>query len=153
MRITKFGHCCLLIEIDGIRVLTDPGCFSAQQDHLQDIDVILITHEHADHLHVDSLKRVLANNPNAVVITNQSVGLLLDKEGISYIVIEDGQSYQYRDVSFDSIGNDHAVIFDILPGIQNTGYVVNNSFFIRATLLRIQSDPSKSLRFLSPVLG
>jgi L-ascorbate metabolism protein UlaG (beta-lactamase superfamily) len=54
MKITKYGHCCLLIEERGIRILTDPGAFTANiHSSLTGIDVILYTHEHADHYHLD----------------------------------------------------------------------------------------------------
>ena len=56
MKITKFGHCCLLIEENGVRILTDPGTYSTQQSEVKNIDFVLITHEHADHFHIDSLK-------------------------------------------------------------------------------------------------
>lgn len=56
MKVTKFGHCCLLIEEEGLRILTDPGSYSTRQNDVQNIDVILITHEHPDHLHIESLK-------------------------------------------------------------------------------------------------
>lgn len=49
MKITKFGHCCLLIEENGVRILTDPGTYSTQQSEVKNIDFVLITHEHADH--------------------------------------------------------------------------------------------------------
>jgi len=30
MKITKLGHCCLLIETKGKRVLTDPGSYTVK---------------------------------------------------------------------------------------------------------------------------
>ena len=80
MFITKFGHCCLLIEEKGVRILTDPGSYTTAQDALKDIDVVLITHEHQDHFHVPSVKKILENNPEVVIITNTSVCNLLAKE-------------------------------------------------------------------------
>ena len=85
MKSTKFGHCCLLVEENGVRILTDPGSYSTQQTQVKNIDFVLITHEHEDHLHVDSLKALLENNPQAKIITNKSVGALLEKEGIGCI--------------------------------------------------------------------
>jgi len=64
MKVKKFGHCCLLIEEDGVRTLTDPGGYTDLDvvvRQSRNIDVILITHEHADHIHVPSLKRLLEN--------------------------------------------------------------------------------------------
>ncbi len=91
MKITKLGHCCLIIEDQGKRILTDPGTYSTLQNEVKNIDIVLITHEHADHYHLDSLKIVLQNNPNAKIITNSTVGALLEKEGISYSILEHGQ--------------------------------------------------------------
>jgi L-ascorbate metabolism protein UlaG (beta-lactamase superfamily) len=63
MKITKFGQCCLLIEVAGKRVLTDPGVFSTTQNDLTNLDLILITHEHGDHLHSESLQAILEKKP------------------------------------------------------------------------------------------
>jgi len=47
MKITKIGHCCLLIEVDGKRVMTDPGGFTVSDHVLDDIDVIVRRPGHA----------------------------------------------------------------------------------------------------------
>ena len=52
----------MLVEQAGKRLLTDPGFLSTTQNELKDIDIILITHEHRDHLHTDSLQIILKNN-------------------------------------------------------------------------------------------
>lgn len=31
MNITKFGHCCLLVEVDGMCILTEPGSYKKVQ--------------------------------------------------------------------------------------------------------------------------
>ena len=38
MNITKLGHCCLLIEEKGLRILTDPGAYSTGQNEIKNID-------------------------------------------------------------------------------------------------------------------
>src|SRR3989344_3461192 len=89
MKIRKLVHCCLVIEEGGKRIMTDPGSYTAEEHTKEkNIDIILITHEHGDHLHVESLKRILQNNPNALIITNSAVGKILDAEGIRYQVLE-----------------------------------------------------------------
>ncbi len=88
MKITKFGQCCLLVEIDGKRILTDPGRFTTVQNSVDDIDLVLITHEHFDHLHTDSLLAILKNNPKAKVVTNSSVGKILSTLDVSCEIIE-----------------------------------------------------------------
>src|SRR5574343_330017 len=109
MRIKKLGHCCFIAEPkNGIKVMTDPGAFSTSQLQEKNIDAILITHEHQDHFHIESLRKVLENNPKAVVITNSSVGKLLDETGIKYIKIEEGQKYNLNGVNITGFGNLHA---------------------------------------------
>lgn len=130
MRITKIGHCCLLIETKGLRILTDPGTYSTGQDHIEGIDIILITHEHADHLHVDSLKRVKTNNPEARIITNTTVAAILREEGIGDIVIvEKDEINTINDVRFAGFGDTHQVIYPEWASVQNTGYLIDNKLF------------------------
>lgn len=151
MKLTKFGHCCLLIEENGLRILTDPGTFSTAQDEVQDIHVILITHEHPDHFHVESLKRVLANNPQATVITNSSVGALLDKEAIAYRLVEQGQSTVEGGVTIEGFGERHAVVHPDLPVVQNTGYFIAERLFYPGDAFTV---PGKQVDILAlPVVG
>jgi L-ascorbate metabolism protein UlaG (beta-lactamase superfamily) len=71
MKITYIGHATLLIEIGGKRILTDPnfdpklGRFLPRVsapgigvDELPKLDMILLTHAHADHLSFDSLRAI-----------------------------------------------------------------------------------------------
>ena len=151
MKIKKLGHCCLVIELKGKRIMTDPGAYSTMQDEEKNIDIILITHEHADHFHVDSLKRVLANNPNVQVVTNTAVGKLLDAEGISYKILEHGNSTNLLDILFEGFGEQHAVIYESWGQVQNTGYFIENKLFYPGDAF---TDPKKQVDVLAlPVAG
>lgn len=129
MFITKLGHCCLLIEENGIRILTDPGNQSTLQDEVKNIHIILITHEHPDHFHTESLRVVLTNNPTAKIITNTSVGALLTKENIPFTVLEDAQTKTEQGIEFKGFGTTHAEIHKLLPSVQNTGYFIAKRLF------------------------
>lgn len=126
MKIKKLGHCCFVVEPkDGVRIMTDPGSFSRLQIEERNINAILITHEHTDHLHIDSLKEVLNNNPYAVVITNTSVGKILDEHKVAYIKIEQGERYGIDGVNIIGFGNTHAEIYREFGEVQNTGYMID----------------------------
>ncbi|HEX7740293.1 MAG TPA: MBL fold metallo-hydrolase, partial [Marmoricola sp.] len=56
MRITKFGHACVRIEHDGVRLVIDPGMFTAPEA-IDDATGVLITHEHPDHWTAEMLRR------------------------------------------------------------------------------------------------
>lgn len=151
MKITKLGHCCLIIEVDGIRILTDPGMFSTKQDEVTDIDVILITHEHQDHLHIDSLKAVLQHNPKARIITNRGVGKLLEKEGIACELLENGQHVTISGVLLEGLGEKHATIYQDYGQVINTGYFIASRFFYPGDAF---TDPQRAVEILAlPVAG
>jgi L-ascorbate metabolism protein UlaG (beta-lactamase superfamily) len=152
MKITKFGHCCLLIEEKGLRILTDPGNYSTMQNEIRGVNFVLITHhEHKDHLHMESLKGVLKNNPSARVMTNRSVGRVLEREAIPFIMLEDGQRTVENDVSVEAFGKKHAVIYPTLPEIHNTGYFIANRLFYPGDAL---TNPKKAVEILAfPATG
>lgn len=129
MKITKFGQCCLLIEEKGLRIVTDPGMYSTAQNELKNIDVVLITHEHADHFHVDSVKKIITNNPNVKIITNGAVGALLAKENIPFTLVADGQTSTEKGILFEGMGTDHAIIWKDLGKCENTSYFIGGKLF------------------------
>lgn len=141
MKITKLGHCCLVIEVDGIRIMTDPGAYSTLQNEAKRIDYIFITHEHQDHLHIASLKTVLKNNPKAKIVTNRGVGKLLDAERIPYSLLEHGGVQDFAGVSVEGHGEMHATIYQDFGQVQNTGYFFANRLFYPGDAFY---DPKKS---------
>lgn len=151
MKISKLGHCCLLIEEKGLKILTDPGNYSTLQNDVKDIDVILITHEHADHLHIESLKKVLGNNPKAEIITNASVGKILEKENISFNLLEDRQNLSLQDVLFEGFGNEHQEIYESFGMVQNTGYFIGQRLFYPGDAFYV--PPKKAEILALPVAG
>jgi len=151
MKITKFGHCCLFIEEGEVRVLIDPGFFSEIPASLRNIAVVLITHEHPDHINIDSLETILHNNPQARVLTNSSVGKLLKKENIVYALLEQGQSTAEKNVTIEGVGNEHGKFHSTIPPIQNTGYLIAGKFFYPGDSFAI---PPKQVEILAlPVAG
>ncbi len=151
MKITKLGHCCLLIEEKGVHILTDPGAWTTAQNQITGINIILITHEHPDHFHLESLQAVLKNNPAAAVITNRGVGELMKKAGLEFELLEHGQQKDVRGVSLEGHGEDHALIYPGVPPVVNTGYMIANRFFYPGDAFY---NPQKPIEILAlPVAG
>ena len=152
MKITKLGHCCLLIEENSLRILTDPGNYTVeQQSAVQGIDIVLITHEHQDHIHIDSLKTVLVNNPNATVVTNTAVAVLLDRAGIQYRLMKDKEVIETKKVLVEAFEAEHAEIYRTLPRVLNTGFFIADKLFYPGDAL---INPRKPVEVLAlPVAG
>jgi L-ascorbate metabolism protein UlaG (beta-lactamase superfamily) len=93
------------------------------------IDLIVVTHEHQDHFHLESLKNILIKNPNAVIVTNTAVGKLLDSAGITHNILEDGNSGEYVSIYLEAHGDKHEEIFEEIGQVQNTGYFIGKDFF------------------------
>ena len=101
MNIKKLGHCCFVVEPkEGVRIMTDPSFldYGGESALERDISAVLITHEHADHFHIDSVKEVLKNNPAAKIITNSAVASLLEKEGIK---IKNNKVVDFKNVLYN----------------------------------------------------
>ncbi len=150
MNITKFGHCCLLIEAKELRILTDPGNYNVTPD-VGDVDVILITHEHQDHLHVESLRVILAKNPDAQVISHASVGKILEEVGITCTPTASSEEQIIKGVAIESSGTEHACIHHDLPKVQNTGFYIDKTLFYPGDSFH---NPEKNITLLAlPVAG
>lgn len=131
--------------------MTDPGAWTTAQNEVTDIDLVLITHEHPDHLHLESLKAVLKNNPQVRVITNSAVGKILSENAISFDLVEDGQEIAVSGLVIRGFGKIHAEIYGELNRVQNTGYFVGSRFFYPGDAL---TNPQKPVEILAlPVAG
>ena len=152
MKITKLGHCCLLIETKGKRILTDPGSYTVEtHSQLKDIDYILFTHDHQDHYHLESLKIIIKKNPKAVIYADESVSELLKKEGINHIKIGAGENVDLDGVALSGIGTKHAEIHSSIPLFLNTGFFIDNRLFYPGDNL---TDPKRAVEILAlPVDG
>ncbi len=101
LRVTWMGHSCMLIEIDGVRVLIDPVWeeraspfqwmgpkrFFApplKLEELPSIDVVLVSHDHYDHLGADTIRQLsrLDITAKARWVTSVGVGKRLRGCGV-----------------------------------------------------------------------
>lgn len=135
--VSFLGHASTLIEIDGVRVLTDPLLRSritflrrvvpaAPEEMSQNIDVVLISHLHHDHCDLGSLAML----PDAIIIAPQGAGGYLRTRGKLSNVIElnEGESTQVRGLIFTAVHADHDGLRPPLgPRAIALGYVVSGN--------------------------
>lgn len=95
LNVTWLGHSSLMINIDGFRILTDPvfenkvsflgpsrfnGQLPLHPDQLDSVDVVLISHNHYDHLNKWSIKQLKDKTDRFIVPL--AVGAQLEKWGV-----------------------------------------------------------------------
>ena len=125
MKITHFGHACLLVEVDGTRILFDPGTLSADFEGLRDLDAILVTHDHDDHLDFSRLLPLLAQNPDAVLMSD--VGSAAQLPGVH--VVRPGDHLDIGGVGVEVVGGAHEFVYLDVPDTPNVGYVLDSGAF------------------------
>ena len=106
--LTYLGHATVLIEIDGIRVMTDPvlrpgasmlyrmpGAADVRQ--YTEVDLVLISHLHHDHLDLPSL-RSLRDDP--LIVVPQGAGSWMRSKGFANVAeMTPGDTLNHRGVA------------------------------------------------------
>lgn len=119
MRITHLGHACLLIEIADARILVDPGTFADRFTDVRDLDAVIVTHQHPDHLDPDRFVPLVRANPHALVLCDSASAEVLSGLGVA-ATVHDGAS-TVAGVTVTPVGKTHALIHDDIPRIPNVG--------------------------------
>lgn len=128
MKITHHGHACVLLEFDSpkkTRILIDPGTYSTGFESLRDLDALLFTHAHPDHIDMSRVPALVEANPGIVIAGDQGSAKILAEHTLAHQVASDGDTMTVGDVGIDVLGGDHAVIHCDLPNITNNGYVID----------------------------
>jgi L-ascorbate metabolism protein UlaG (beta-lactamase superfamily) len=102
LSVTFAGHSTVLFDAGGVRVLTDPllrrrvGVLIRRtpvpaSELRRDLDAVLISHAHLDHLDVPSLRMIDRETP---VVVPRGVGPLLRKQGFDPVEVEVGDEVE-----------------------------------------------------------
>ena len=105
LRVTFVGHSTVLVQQDGVNILTDPvwsprigpvprlGVARKRPpgirfEDLPPIDVVLLSHDHFDHLDLPTLRQLSRAHPKVTIITGLGHRELLESSGVRARVIE-----------------------------------------------------------------
>lgn len=129
LRVTHINHATMLIQVDGINILTDPiwsertsmvswagpkrvRAPGFELSMLPRIDIILISHNHYDHLDLPTLKEITKNN-NPKIFVGLGVGSLLAENKIKNVTEMDW----WQEENLGEVGD--KVVF--VPARHNSG--------------------------------
>jgi L-ascorbate metabolism protein UlaG (beta-lactamase superfamily) len=108
MTVQYIGHATVLIELDGVRLLTDP-LLRNQVAHLRravrlepvgEVDAVLLSHAHHDHLDLPSLRMVSAR-----IVAPRGLADLLD--GFDVLEVDEGDEVEIGAVTVRATHAEH----------------------------------------------
>lgn len=140
MRIRYFGHACLLIETRNVRILVDPLVSYTYDSPLSrftfadlpdEIDYVLITHSHHDHILLETLLQLRHKVKTIVVGRNQdgflqdpSLQLALQQTGFPNVV-------EVRDMTEIPIPNGNITAIPFLGEHHDLAIQSKNAYLVR----------------------
>ena len=128
MKITKFTHACVRLELDGRVLVIDPGNFS-EPDAVDGAHAVIITHGHADHLEPTTIAAAFAANPDLRVLAPADCLDELAGLGDAVTTVGAGEQHEVAGFTVATYGGEHATIVDGFPVPQNVGYLVDGSLY------------------------
>jgi L-ascorbate metabolism protein UlaG (beta-lactamase superfamily) len=98
--ITFIGHASLMFEFNGLIIHIDPVMREADYAKLPDADIILVTHEHGDHLDLTAIKHILKEDC-PVIMTQTCLNNLEDFKPA--IVMRNGEVKTFKSITVEAI--------------------------------------------------
>jgi len=123
MKLAHLGHSTVLVTTATSRILIDPGNYSSAWHDLTDLDAILVTHSHPDHIDPAWIPALISHNPQARLIVEPSVPDVVDLPGAERLAA--GQSVTLGRTTIHGVGGRHAIIHRDIPQIGNVGLVID----------------------------
>lgn len=127
MKLTKYGHACVVLEEQGKKLIIDPGVFTPEFGDVSDVAAVVITHVHSDHYSPEHLQKIVGVNPDVKVFTAPEVATEWKDPHAQAVKAGDEQTVGPFTLRF--YGELHSLIHPIAPQIQNVGVLVNGSFY------------------------
>jgi L-ascorbate metabolism protein UlaG (beta-lactamase superfamily) len=130
MEITKFAQSCFLIKTQEKKILIDPGVLKFDENLIENewnnIDIILITHKHADHCDEQIIKKLIEKN-NSKIFSTQEVANAFPK--IKFEIIEEGQILNFENFKVEVVKAVHGWM-PVLKGgkeiLENVGFIIDD---------------------------
>lgn len=122
MKVTKFMHACLLVEIDDRRVLFDPGVYSTYDlAALPALDDIVITHSHPDHMDVERIQALRGRFPEVRIVAPEDARAMLEHAGIDKVMTTPPEGIQF----FHSPHEPIRPMIDVDPPEENGAHLLD----------------------------
>ena len=146
MKITKYAQSTILVEEDNVSLLIDPGKYNFDEgrvtrDFFRNINLLLITHKHADHYDLEAVRRIY-HQSKPKIYTVREISESLKKEGIHSLVFEVGNKVKEGPFSIESIPTLHRVEGELIDCFGVLINSKNKSLYHTSDTLYIERKPT-----------
>lgn len=146
MRITHYGHACVVIDDPAAAsgtILVDPGSLAGELDGVGGVDAVLVTHEHVDHIEAGRLARLRKDNPELALFANPGTRDALPPQERERVSLLEGDEVASEIAGWDVVTTTvtHASIYPAIPDIANNAYLFGGRVFHPGDALRPPAQP------------
>lgn len=139
MKLTKYEHACFTVEQNSQVLVVDPGNYSTDFETVENVVAIVITHEHADHLDHEHIAAIMNDNPNAIIVADESITAQLNAYKTQ--PVSAGETITIGEFTLEFFGGKHALIHDSLSIINNLGVLINNTVYYPGDSFALTNKP------------
>lgn len=131
MKITKYEHAALVVELKGDKVIVDPGSYTKTMPEQHNVKAIVITHIHDDHCSEPQLDKIVALNPGIKIYGTDEVcrRLTESRPNFETVAVHHGDHYKEGEFIIEFYGDMHLEIHSSWPICQNVGVMINNTLY------------------------
>ena len=130
MKITRFAQSCILIETNNKRILIDPGNIQYKESYTNNewsnIDIVLVTHKHSDHCHVDAIKEITKNPKTKFYATKEVANAFME---LSPDIVKEEDILIFDKIKIEVVKAVHGYV-PFLKGDkeinENVGYIIDD---------------------------
>jgi L-ascorbate metabolism protein UlaG (beta-lactamase superfamily) len=151
MIVTKYPQSCLLLEHKNKKIIIDPGSFVAETykpEIFGRIDLVLITHEHFDHINTEFLQKICGLYKPEVWANSSTAKLI---PSLVTTEIKEDSNFYWGEINIKTINIPHMMLPNGQPGPDNTAYIIDDILFHPGD--GIGSPNSKVEIFAAPLAG
>jgi L-ascorbate metabolism protein UlaG (beta-lactamase superfamily) len=134
-RLRWLGHSTVLIELDGVRLLTDPllrrrvlhlrRSPPLELDELTELDAVLVSHVHYDHLDLPSLRRL---GRRITIVAPRGAGRLLGGRGFASVIeLSAGEEIRFGPLLVHAVPAEHHARRLLGTFAESVGFLVAGS--------------------------
>jgi L-ascorbate metabolism protein UlaG (beta-lactamase superfamily) len=144
MLLTKFGHSCIRLEKDDLRLVIDPGIW-AGPDVLAGASAVLVTHEHADHVDEEAVRAALTADRGLRLWASEAVAARLAEFADQVRAVHHGDAFSAAGFDVHVYGSEHALLDRAVPIVPNTGFAIDGEIFHPGDSFTVPEDKIPTL--------